>query len=107
MSRLEHFEDFIFGVLLLAVTPILVFIATSFLASKMSLFEGYSFGDYVGRWAVLGVSFTGFLLACIWRKKHRRIPNSMFPFEVVTSIIFGVGFMIVLLTTLYAAGGAD
>ena len=77
MSRLEHAGDFVFGVALLAATPILVFVGTVFVAAKIPLFEGYRVADYVGRWAILGISFTGFLLACMWRKKHRRIPSSV------------------------------
>ena len=107
MSRLAHTGDFVFGVALLGATPILVFIGTAFVAAQLSLFEGYRFADYLGRWAILGISFTSFLLACMWRRNHRRIPSSMFPVEVIVSIICGVGFMFVLLLALYAAGGAD
>ena len=107
MNRLVHFGDFVFGVALLAATPIFVFLGSVFIAAQISVFEGYRFTDYLGRWAILGISFTSFLLACVWRRKHRRIPSSVFPFEVILSVICGFGFMVVLLFALYAAGGAD
>jgi len=107
MSRLANLGDFVFGVALLAATPILVFIGAAFVAAQISLFEGYRFTDYLGRWAILGISFTSFLLACMWRRKHRGIPSSVFPVEVIVSVVCGVGFMFVLPLTWYAAGGAD
>jgi len=107
MSRLANLGDFVFGVVLLAATPILVFLGAAFVAAQISLFEGYRLTDYLGRWAVLGISLTSFLLACMWRRKHRRISSSVFPVEVITSVICGVVFMFVLLLTWYAAGGAD
>jgi hypothetical protein len=107
MSRLQNLGDFVFGVALLAATPIFVFIVAAFVAAQISLFEEYRFTDYLGRWAILGISFTSFLLACMWRRKHRRLPSSVFPVEVVVSIICGLGFMFLLLLAWYAAGGAD
>lgn len=107
MNRWANLGDFIFGVALLTATPIFVFIGAVFVTARIGLFEGYTFTDYLGRWALLGISFVSFLVACMWRRKHRRIADSVFPVEVIVSIICGVGFMFVLLLAFYAVGGAD
>jgi hypothetical protein len=107
MSRLERTGDFAFGVALLAATPIFVFIGVGLIAAQVPLVQGERFAGVVVRWALLGISFASYLFACKWRKKHRRISTSIFPWEVVTSIICGFGFMFVLVLALWAAGGAD
>ncbi len=96
-----------FGVAILAATPILVFVGAAFVAAQIPLLQGSSFASYLGRWAILGVSFVSFLMACMWRRKHRSSSSSLFPAEVIVSIIFGVGFMVILFLALYAAIGAD
>ena len=105
MSRFKHVGDFIFGVVLLSATPIFIFIGTAFVVAILSRFDGYGLVDYLGQWVILGISFTSYLLACVWRKKHRRIPMSVFPIEVVVSIITGVGFMLALSLVLYVMRG--
>lgn len=107
MSRLAHFGDFVLGVALLGATPILVFTGCTFIETQISLFEGDTLGDFLGRRATFGISFLSFILACRWRRTHRRIPISAFPLEVILSVICGLGFMYVLLLSLWAVGGAD
>jgi hypothetical protein len=45
--------------------------------------------------------------ACIWRKKHRVLPGSVFVAEVVAAIFASVLFMLVFVAAGYAAYRAD
>jgi hypothetical protein len=104
---MKRVGDFVFTIAILIGIPILVFLGAAFVFSAFGLVQGESDSAVMWRWAIWGLSFIGFLLACDWRrKKHRARSSSGLPFEIVVSVICGLGFMIVLLLALYAIGGA-
>ena len=109
MTRLNHTGDFIYGVVLLGGVPVLVFVGAGFVASHLfaAVFERDEIGARLVRWMMLALSFVSFWIACRWRRKHRRSPDSTFPLEVTLSVFCGFAYMVVLFLALYMAFGAD
>ena len=48
-----------------------------------------------------------FVIACIWRRKHRVLPSSFFAAELLVAIFANVLFMLVFIAAGYAAYRAD
>ena len=109
MTRLNYTGDLIYGVVLLGAIPVLVYVGAEFVASHLFAadFERDQIGARLVRWTILAISFLSFLLACRWRRSHRRGPVSTFPLEVTLSVKCGFAYMVALILALYAAGGAD
>jgi hypothetical protein len=105
--EMNRLGGFLFGVALLIGIPVSVFFGATFVAGALGLVQGESFAALLWRWAIFGLSFISFLLACDWRrKKHRAMSSSGLLAEVIVSVVCGFAFMIVLLLlALYAVGG--
>jgi hypothetical protein len=100
MTRPESLADFAFGVLIIAATPVFVFIGSGLISSYLLA----PAPGGLGVWG-LALSFVSFLAMCGWRKRHRRVRSSLFPLEVGLAMLCGFAFMIVLVMALWAAGG--
>jgi hypothetical protein len=103
---LETVWDFIFGIMLIGVTPVLTLIIVSFIFDVLDsiLFNVVSPDGFFG--TILAGIFLSLILVsslvslwfvCRWRRSHRRAPYSLFPGEVVFGILFGFIFMAVLI----------
>lgn len=100
MTRAQKIWDFLFGVALVGGAPIVTFYAVASVLhfANISCFSGP---------LVLMCATAAFACACIWRKKHRVLPGSLFVTEVSVAIFVSVLFMVVLALAEYAAYGAD
>ena len=105
MTLLKQVSDFIFGVLLLGATPILIFSGMGYVASRF--LEKSQFLERLFLWCILPLAFISFLMVCKWRKLHRSSPVSFFPLEVVLGVVFGLSFIVVWIAASYAAVRAD
>ena len=105
MTRSQKIWDFVFGVAVISGAPIVTLCAISFVAPLI-------LSSYVGRsslpgWTIIAIGAVTFLGACVWRRKHRQLPSSLFAAEVLTAILAGGLFLFVLSAALYAAYRAD
>ncbi|MEI8287984.1 MAG: hypothetical protein WCH99_00815 [Verrucomicrobiota bacterium] len=100
MKRAQKIWDLLFGVALIGGAPISTFYAAVFVLhfANVSRFSGP---------LVLICTTAAFACACIWRKKHRVLPVSLFATEVSVAVFVSVLFMVVLALAEYAAYGAD
>ena len=98
MNLIRQTRDFIFGVLAIGVTPVIVY---------LGMFLLWLGAAYIFRDSVLALSAAtsviapilavlALLLAIRWRKTHRLLPASTFPAEVILGVILGVVSFIVL-----------
>ena len=100
MTRSQKICDFIFGVALIGGAPIVAFFVAGFILS-------FAASSRLVPLAVFGCGFIAFVVACIWRRKHRHLSSSFFAAEIVTAIITSVLFMLVFVAAGYAAYRAD
>jgi hypothetical protein len=100
MTRAQKIWDFLFGVALIGAAPIVMFMAAAF---ALRFVAGSRFAGPL----VLTSATAAFAGACIWRKKHRVLPSSLFVAEVAVAIFASVLFMLVFVAAGYAAYRAD
>ena len=100
MTRAQKIWDFVFGVALIAGAPVGTFyiVALALTFAATSQFAGP---------VVLMTATAAFVGACLWRKKHRVLPSSLFVTEVAVAIVASVLFMLVFVAAGYAAYRAD
>ena len=94
MTRAQKIWDFLFGVALIAGAPLCTFYIVGFSLS----FAASS--QFVGL-VVLMSAIAAFACACIWRKKHRVLPRSVFAAEVAVAIVAGILFMVVFMAAIF------
>jgi hypothetical protein len=99
MTRAQKIRDFVFGVALIAGAPIVTFFVA------MIALQNKSSERFIPP-MVLMLAFVG---ACIWRKKQRVLPGSVFVAEVVAAILASVlfFFMLIFVMGAYAANHSD
>lgn len=99
MTRAQKILDFLFGVTLISGAPAVTFL---FLFIIMSSFY-YSAWWWAERHPSLPAAYlimlmsvlATFILACLWRRKHRRLSTSTFIAEVFVAV-FVVAFFIII-----------
>lgn len=100
MTVAQKIWDFLFGVALIAASPILIFfVAVSVLR--------FAVNSPLVSLLVFAVSIVAFFGACIWRKRHRALPGSFFIAEVIIGIFASILFMAIFVAAGYAAYRAD
>ena len=100
MTRAQKIWDFVFGVALIGSAPIVTFMAAAFALH-------FAAGSRLVPLLVLASATIAFVIACIWRRKHRILPSSFFAAEVLIAIFASVLFMLVFIAAGYAAYRAD
>jgi hypothetical protein len=100
MTRAQKIWDFVFGVALIAGAPIITFFVAAF---ALHFAASARFIPPM----VLMLATVAFVGACIWRKKHRVLPSSVFAAEVVAAIFASLLFMLIFVAAGYAAYRAD
>jgi len=100
MTRIKQIWDFLFGVALIASTPIVTFVIATFI---LHFAASARFIPPM----VLMLATAAFVGACIWRKKNRVLPDSVFVAEVVVAILASVLFMLAFVAAGYSAYRAD
>src|ERR1039457_2970233 len=100
MTRAQKIWDFLFGVALIGGAPIVTFMAAVF---ALHFVTDSRFVPLV----VLALATIAFVIACIWRRKHRVLPSSFFGAELLVAIFASVLFMLVFIAAGYAAYRAD
>jgi hypothetical protein len=106
MTRAQKIWDFVFGVALIGGAPLIVILLLA--VGLHYLFTLFTHGHE--GWQAIFALFSAILtlwFACRWRFRHRLLPRSIFPLEVVVGLLFGGVFMMLLLLTNYAAYHAD
>jgi phosphoglycerol transferase MdoB-like AlkP superfamily enzyme len=102
MTGLQKLWDFTLGIAVIAGTPIVSILVLVYLASKVPR----DFGAAAFLMA-FGMSFVAYLCACSWRRKHRRLSQHVFPWEVLTGTVAGLAFMAVYIFASATAALAD
>jgi hypothetical protein len=106
-TRWESIWDFIFGVALIAGGPIVVYWSVCVVATWIfNPTSGLLLLGLVSQGA-LAAAGGAFVCACLWRKKHRLLPSSMFVIEVGAAFVIGGMYFLVLVAAGYAAYHAD
>jgi multisubunit Na+/H+ antiporter MnhB subunit len=100
MTRAQKIWDFLFGVALIGGAPIVTFMVTAFALH-------FAAGSQIVTLVVLTSATIAFVIACIWRRKHRVLPSSFFAAEILVAIFTSVLFMLVFIAAGYAAYRAD
>ena len=108
MKSIERIANFTFSLLVIAATPIVVFICGIILLSFFfgSGSEEQSVPKTFCLWVLLGLSVYSFVLACRWRIRQHKNSVRTAPTVIVVGLLAGLGFIVVVLLALNALAHA-
>ena len=104
MTRSQKIWDFLLGVALMSGAPLVALWAVSSVGSLAFHSVAVMPVVVLSAWAS---SLIAFVVACVWRGKHRRLPSSFLVAEAMSAILAAGLFMLVLAIVGYAAYRAD
>ena len=104
MTRAQKIWDFLFGVALIGGAPLVALWAVSSVGALA--FHSVAVMPVVELSAWVS-SLIAFVVACVWRGKHRRLPDSLLVAEAMAAIFAAGFFMLIMAIVGYAAYRAD